>query len=116
MCEKPKCCLGCPLLFCDIISPDCRLKASEVPRLRPDLIKPLTASQTHYRRYRSYYKVAAKAWRERNPDRRRGIQRNQWAKHKDAINARRREKRLSCKNRKDVMELVKLARQVQAGG
>jgi len=86
-------CDNCTLLFCDIISPDCRLSPREVPKIRPDLIRRLTASQEHYRRYRANYISASRSWRQRNPEHYRKIKRDQWAKNKDGINARRREKR-----------------------
>jgi hypothetical protein len=82
-------CDNCRLLFCDIISSECVLKPNEVAKVRPDLIKSLT----HYRAYKATNDAACKNWRERHPKKRRRIQRDQWAKHKDAINARRRLKR-----------------------
>jgi hypothetical protein len=82
-------CANCRIA-CDIISSECRLRPEQVARVRLDLIKNVL---THYERYGEQCRRAAKAWRLRNPERRREIVNSQYQKHKDGRNARKRARR-----------------------
>ena len=95
-------CANCPLRLygCDILSEECRLRPEEVARVRLDLV--LVAKhrqQAYYWRHlrkppiRDDAKNPQERSRKKNPEKWREIQRNQYAKHKDARNARRRLRR-----------------------
>ena len=95
-------CANCPLRLygCDILSEECRLLPEEVARVRLDLVLVAkNRQQAYYWRHRPAIRERDNAsdrfdrWRKKNPEKWREIQRNQYAKHKDARNARRRLRR-----------------------
>lgn len=84
---RPEQCDRCPLLFCDFVSPECRLPTKDVARLRPDMIAGFVRLPTKGVTRTDY-------WRNRKCNERGEIAVMRFAQNPNGVFARRRMRRL----------------------
>lgn len=86
-------CDACPLLFCDFVSPECRLTIAEIIAYRPDLLK----TPSRFVKYRESNNAACRRYRKENRPRRLQTERQWRARHREAINKHKRQWRAEAK-------------------